>query len=271
MNMHNANPTFPNASPILAELSPFGIKHGFFDRHGGVSQGIYASLNCGYGSGDNIDHVRENRRLVADAMGVKADRLLTVHQYHSAEVVDITSDSVWHSPSDAAKADGMVTKCRGVGLGILTADCVPVLFADAKAGVIGAAHAGWRGALGGITDEIIRSMCRLGARTDHIIAAIGPCIGAASYEVSAEFYQQFLQADAQNDRFFTQSPQGKPDHFHFAIADYVKMRLHKMGVTSVSVQGDDTAALPEKYFSWRRTCWQNQTHYGRMISVIALV
>ncbi|MCX8506387.1 MAG: peptidoglycan editing factor PgeF [Alphaproteobacteria bacterium] len=260
----------PNLTPLAEGDGRYVIKHGFFGRQGGVSQGVFDSLNCGYGSGDDLASVSENRRRVANYFGMAGDDLLTVYQYHSTEVVVITPENKWHAPDQAAKADAMVTKMRGVALGILTADCAPVLFADRVAGVIGAAHAGWRGALGGMTDQVIHAMCRAGAQLANIHAAIGPCIAAASYEVGAEFRQQFLAEDAANDRFFLASPTGKPDHYHFALAQYVTARLESAGIRSVSSVDADTAAQEEKYFSWRRTCWHKQTHYGRMIGVICL-
>ena len=273
MNSSNGNLhpiLMPNLTPLAAGSGKHAVKHGFFGRQGGVSQGVFDSLNCGYGSGDEAASVRENRRRVAANFGLAGDDLLTVYQYHSSDIAVISGENKWQSPDQAAKADGMVTKMPGVALGILTADCAPVLFADAVAGVIGAAHAGWRGALGGITDQVIHAMCRAGAQLANIHAAIGPCIAAASYEVGAEFRQHFLAQDAANERFFFKSPMGKPDHYHFALSQYLTARLEKAGIRSISSVDEDTAADEKKYFSWRRTCWHNQTQYGRMIGVICL-
>ncbi|MDI9348556.1 MAG: peptidoglycan editing factor PgeF [Candidatus Symbiobacter sp.] len=260
----------PVLSPVLSRLDPAGIQHGFFTRMGGVSAGVYDSLNCGYGSGDDAALVRENRRRVAAHFGLAAPHLITAYQHHSALVTVVTPENLWRDPAAAAKADAMVTTMPGIGLGILTADCAPVLFADAESRVIAAAHAGWRGALAGITDQVVDSMCRLGARRESIHAAIGPCIAQASYEVGADFLAHFVTAHPLNERFFIPSLVGKPGHYHFALAAYLAARLSAAGVNHVSIQGDDTAALPGQYFSWRRSCWENQPLYGRMIAVIAL-
>jgi hypothetical protein len=241
------------------------IHHAFFTREGGVSDGIFSSLNCGFGSDDARDAVAENRRRVAERMEVAADALLTVYQVHSPDVV--TVDAPW-SPGDAPKADAMVTDRPGIALGILTADCAPVLFADPEAGVVGAAHAGWRGAFTGVTDATIDAMCELGAEASRIHTAIGPCIGPRSYEVGAEFRDRFTEADAANDRYFAAGEkQGK---FLFDLPRYVTDRLNARGVASVSGGEHDTLANETRYFSYRRTTLRGEPDYGRMIAAISI-
>lgn len=246
------------SSPALA-----GVPHGFLGRRGGVSEGLYASLNVGLGSGDDRATVAENRRRAVNAV-LPGAQLVGLHQFHSAEVV--TLGSPW--PDDARpQADGLVTDRPGLLLGILTADCVPVLFADAERGVIGAAHAGWKGALGGVTDKVIAAMVALGARTDAIRTAIGPCIARPSYEVSDDFALTFERADPANERFFTG---GRPGHHHFDIEAYVIHRLSAAGIVHIDPLGLDTYADPERFFSYRRTCHAGEADYGRQISLIGL-
>ncbi len=246
------------SSPILA-----GVPNGFLGRRGGVSAGLYASLNVGLGSDDDCVAVVENRRRAANAV-MPGARLVTVHQVHSAEVV--TARAPW--PDDVRPhADGMVTDRQGLLLGILTADCVPVLFADVELQIVGAAHAGWKGALGGVTDNIITAMVALGARRDSIVAAIGPCIGRASYEVSDDFAQVFERADGANERFFTG---GKAGHHYFDIEAYVIHRLSAAGITQIDSKGVDTYAEPDRFFSYRRTCHAGEVDYGRQISLIGI-
>jgi len=192
----------------LAQLD--GVQHRFFTRNGGVSAGLYSSLNCGYGSGDSPDNVKENRRRAAAVFGLGETDLLTVHQVHSTDVLTVGDDR-WTSPG-APKADALVTDRPGVVLGVLSADCAPVLFADAAAGVIGAAHAGWKGALGGVTDATLAAMEKLGARRERVQAAIGPCIAGASYEVGPEFPAPFLAQDAGNERLLLALDAGRPFH-----------------------------------------------------------
>jgi polyphenol oxidase len=249
----------------LDALTAPGIAHGFFTRDGGVSRGIYASLNCGAGSGDDSDCVAENRARVAAALRVARDALAINHQVHGTDIV--TVDAAWR-PGDRPRADGMVTKRRGVALGILTADCVPVLFVDADAGIVGAAHAGWRGALGGVLDATVRAMTALGADPSRIRAGFGPSIAQESYEVGAEFPAPFLAQDAGNDRFFVTQPGGK---FRFDLPNYVRARLQGLGLAAVAGTGGDTAADPARFFSYRRSRVAGEPDYGRLLSAIALL
>ena len=244
--------------PSLARLP--GITHGFFGRQGGVSTGLYDSLNVGVGSDDKPDAIERNRTLVSATLGAK--HLLSCYQVHSARVIPV--DAPW---TDRPEADAMVTNRPGIGLCILTADCTPVLFADAEAGIIGAAHAGWKGALGGVTDNVIAAMEKLGSDRANIACAIGPCIAQASYEVDAAFRARFLDTDANNDRFFAT---GKADHFQFDIEDYVAARLQAAGISIIDKLGLDTYANEDRYFSYRRSCHHDEPGYGRQISLIGL-
>tara|TARA_R110002167_G_scaffold14871_1_gene59826 strand:+ start:448 stop:1227 length:780 start_codon:yes stop_codon:yes gene_type:complete len=241
------------------------LQHGFFTRRGGVSDGIYASLNCGYGSDDSGAAVTENRARVAGAMRVATPAVLTVHQYHSAETV--TAREPW-LPAAAPKADALVTDRAGLALSILTADCAPVLLADAEAGVIGAAHAGWRGALTGILESVIAAMQTLGARREAIAAAVGPCIAQPSYEVGAEFRAAFTDAAAGNAGYF--QPSDRAGHFRFDLPGYVGDRLRANELGEVEVLGIDTYAEADDFFSYRRTTHRGEPDYGRQISVISL-
>ena len=247
----------------LADLD--GVQHRFFTRRGGVSAGLYSSLNCGFGSGDQPDNVRENRRRAAAAFDLGEPDLLTVHQIHSADVLAVAQQR-WSSPG-APKADAMVTDRPGVVLGVLASDCAPVLLADGDAGVIGAAHAGWKGALGGVVDSTIAAMERLGAQRDRIQAAIGPCIGRCSYEVGPEFPAPFLAQDAGNATFFR--PAARAGHFLFDLAGYLAHRLSLAGVAA-SVTGHDTLAADQDFFSYRRNTLAGVRDYGRGLSAIAL-
>ncbi|WP_082788217.1 peptidoglycan editing factor PgeF [Sphingorhabdus sp. M41] len=245
-------------SPLLD-----GAKHGFLGRAGGVSEGIYAGLNIGLGSDDDRDTIMENRRRATEGL-LPGSELVTVHQIHSAEVVTVTGPI----PLDQRpKADAMVTDRPNLLLGILTADCVPVLFHDPEANVIGAAHAGWKGALAGVTDNVLTAMEALGSDRANIACAIGPCIAQASYEVDAAFRTRFLDADAGNDRFFAA---GKPDHYQFDIEDYVAARLQAAGISRIDKLGLDTYANEDRYFSYRRSCHRDEAGYGRQISLIGL-
>ncbi|MFO1082883.1 MAG: peptidoglycan editing factor PgeF [Reyranellaceae bacterium] len=250
-------------APSLAALG--GVRHRFFTRHGGVSSGLFTSLNCGYGSADPPDNVRENRRRAAAEFGLAEPDLLTVHQIHSPEVLTVDS-ARWTSPG-APKADALVTDRPGVALGVLSADCAPVLMADPQAGVIGGAHAGWKGALGGVTDSTIAAMERLGARRERIRAAIGPCIGGKSYEVGPEFPAPFLAQDEANGAFFAPSP--RAGHFLFDLAGYLLRRLTAAGVAA-SATGHDTLAGEADFFSYRRNTLGGVRDYGRGLSAIAL-
>lgn len=247
----------------LADLD--GVQHRFFTRQGGVSEGLYSSLNCGYGSGDAPDNVRENRRRAAATFELGETDLLTVHQYHSTDVLTVAAER-WTSPG-APKADAMVTDRPGVVLGVLAADCAPVLFADGHAQVIGAAHAGWKGALGGVVDTTLAAMEKLGARRDRIRAVIGPCIGAQSYEVGPEFPAPFLAQDNANAAFFR--PAKRVGHFMFDLAGYLVHRLTLAGV-AVSATGHDTLSATEDFFSYRRNTLQGVRDYGRGLSAVAL-
>ncbi len=247
----------------LADLP--GMQHRFFTRQGGVSSGLYSSLNCGYGSGDAPDNVRENRRRAAAEFELAADDLLTVHQIHSTEVIEVGNQR-WSSPG-APKADALVTDRPGVVLGVLAADCAPVLLADPEARIIGAAHAGWKGALGGVVEATIGAMEKLGARRERLRAAIGPCIGRASYEVGPEFPAPFLARDESDGAFFRAAP--RAGHFLFDLAGYLARRIAKAGVAAEAT-GHDTLAGEADFFSYRRNTLKGVRDYGRGLSAIAL-
>lgn len=239
-----------------------GLPHGFFTRHGGVSTGLYASLNCGPGSSDDTAAVQENRRRVAATLNAPHG-LVSLYQVHGREVVVVGDD---YDITQRPKADGLVTRRRGIALGILSADCAPVLFADAQAGVIGACHAGWRGALAGVTDATIEAMIALGAKRERIRAAIGPCIAQLSYEVSAPFRDEFLAADTGNAAFFAT---GKRDgHWQFDLPAYLMQRLRRAGVVAENL-GLDTCSDPDRFFSYRRMTLLKEADYGRQVSAIA--
>ncbi|MBT3791047.1 MAG: peptidoglycan editing factor PgeF [Alphaproteobacteria bacterium] len=251
------------SAPSLENLP--GIRHGFFTRKGGVSTGIYEGLNCGPGSDDNPDHVTENRDRVSATLGVAGEDLCSLYQVHGSDVMLIQGG---YPADQRPQADGMVTTTPGVALGILTADCAPVLFAEAETGVIGAAHAGWRGALEGVTDTVIEAMMDLGARRSKITAVVGPCISQDSYEVGPEFPGYFLEEDPANEEFFR--PAAKSDHFLFSLTDYVHMRLAEAGVGQVHSLGLDTCTDESRFFSYRRTTKRGEPDYGRQISAITL-
>lgn len=250
-------PPFTTA-PTLA-----GVPHGFFGRKGGVSTGDLASLNCGIGSDDDPALIAENRRRAADAVRPGAP-LAGLYQVHGARCVVIDADS---DLGARPEADALATRTPGLLLGTLTADCVPVLFADTAAGVVGTAHAGWKGALAGVTDATLDTMESLGARRENIAAAIGPCIGRASYEVDDAFVQRFAADDPENERFFAA---GRPGHALFDIAAYVAARLAAAGVQRIAIGGQDTYALADDYFSYRRACHKGENGYGRQLSVIGV-
>lgn len=246
------------ASPLLD-----GAKHGFLGRAGGISEGIYSGLNIGLGSDDDRETIMENRRRATDGV-LPGSELVTVHQIHSAEVVAVTGPM----PLDQRpEADAMVTDQPNLLLGILTADCVPVLFHDSTAKVIGAAHAGWKGALAGITNNVISAMEALGADRANIACAIGPCIAQPSYEVDVAFRVRFLDADTENGRFFAA---GQLDHYQFDIEGYVAARLQSAGIIKIDKLGLDTYANEDRYFSYRRSCHRDEAGYGRQISLISL-
>lgn len=240
-----------------------GFRHGFLGRRGGVSTGELAGLNVGYGSSDDRDAIGENRKLAIAAVLAGAE-LATVHQVHSAEVVAV--ERPW--PQDQRpRADAMVTDRPGLLLGILTADCAPVLLADAKAGVVGAAHAGWRGALAGVTESTITAMEGLGAQRERIAAAVGPCIAQASYQVDETFHGRFLGLDPASDQFFTKGPMGRP---HFDLSAYVVARLEAAGIHNVEALGLDTYGDADRFFSYRRSSHRGEDDYGRQLSCIAV-
>lgn len=239
------------------------LPHGFLGRTGGVSTGAAASLNVGLGSGDDEAAIAENRRRAAEAIAPGA-RLVGLYQVHSARCVTVTDP--WddaHRP----EADALVTDRPGLLLGVLTADCAPVLFADRAAGVIGAAHAGWKGALGGVTDATVEAMVALGARPERIVAAIGPCIAQPSYEVDEGFRVRFLAADAASAAHF--GP-GRPGHWQFDLPGYLARRLLHAGIGTVEQLGLDTYSQEGRYFSFRRATHRREASYGRQISAISL-
>jgi YfiH family protein len=237
--------------------------HGFLGRRGGVSSGELTGLNVGYGSNDQREAIAENRRRAVAALLPDAE-LATVHQVHSGDVV--RADRPW--PQDERPhADAMVTDRPNLLLGILTADCAPVLFADHEAAVIGAAHAGWRGAIAGVTDATVEAMERLGARREHIHAAVGPCIGQKSYEVDEAFRTRFIDHDRDNQRFFADGADGKP---MFDLEAYVVHRLIAAGVGEVEALNLDTYAAPDRFYSFRRATHRGEADYGRQLSAIAI-
>ena len=239
-----------------------GVRHAFFTRAGGVSGDVYASLNCGYGSDDDRDNVTVNRGRAMARIDLSADALATTYQVHGT-AVQVVEDA--GSPDHRAEADAMVSRTPGIALGILTADCAPVLFADSAARVIGAAHAGWRGALSGVLDETVAAMERLGGRAGNIVAGVGPCIAQASYEVGPEFRAQFVAADAANETFFDRA--GGRDRFD--LEGYVVGRLRRLGV-AVESAGADTCADRDRFFSYRRACLEGEPDFGRGLSAIVL-
>ncbi|MGC2084496.1 MAG: peptidoglycan editing factor PgeF [Bradyrhizobium sp.] len=241
-----------------------GLRHAFFTREGGVSNGIYAGLNGGLGSSDAPAHVLENRRRMAEHMGVAPDRFLSLHQTHSPDVV--TATGPWDGEV-RPKADAVVTRTEGLAIGITTADCGPVLFIDPVRRVIGAAHAGWKGALTGVLESTLQAMEELGAERAQIIAAIGPMIRQPSYEVGAEFVERFLDADAEHAMFFLPSPRER--HAMFDLAGFIRMRLEKAGVLMIDDLGADTYA-DERFFSYRRSVHRKEPDYGRHVHAIAL-
>ncbi|HZU89149.1 MAG TPA: peptidoglycan editing factor PgeF [Stellaceae bacterium] len=242
-----------------------GIRHAFFTREGGVSEGPFAALNCGFGSGDAPERVAQNRAIATARLGLAADRLATVRQWHSAVVVTVAEP--WRREA-APPADGLVTRIPGLALGVLTADCAPVLFADMRARIIGAAHAGWRGALGGVVEATIARMEALGAARADIRAGIGPCIGPLSYEVGPEFPAPFVAEDPASGDFFAPAP--RRGHFLFDLAGYVAHRLRRAGVAIIACAPHDTLSEEGRFFSYRRACSRGERRYGRLLSAIAL-
>jgi hypothetical protein len=242
-----------------------GIRHAFFTRQGGLSGGFFESLNCGFGSGDAAETVARNRAIAMERLGLSPDRLVTCYQVHSTTVV--TVENPW--PRDAApRADGLVTRGSGIALGILAADCAPILFADAVANVIGAAHGGWRGALGGIVETTLDRMEALGAERARIRAGIGPCIAQRSYEVGPEFPKPFLSDDPASAAYF--APAVQTGRFMFDLPGYIERRLARAGVAVVERAAHDTVAEHTHFFSYRRACLRGEPVYGRALSAIAL-
>jgi polyphenol oxidase len=249
--------------PVVRSALLADVPHGFLTRQGGVSSGDLASLNCGTGSGDDPALIAANRARAANAI-LPGAALCGVYQVHGRTCA--TVQAPW-ADADRPEADALVTDRPGVLLGILTADCVPVLFADATAGVVGAAHAGWKGALAGVTDATLDAMIALGADPAHIVAAVGPCIARASYEVDAGLLRAFTDADPANERFFME---GKPDHWQFDLEAYVGARLAAAGLRQVELLGCDTYANAHDYFSYRRATHRGEPGYGRQISLIGV-
>lgn len=240
------------------------IRHAFFTREGGVSEGIYTSLNCGPGSSDDAAAVAENRARAMAMLDLEPQALVTVHQAHTADVVVV--DGPW--PGEQPVADAMVTVTPGLALGILTADCAPVLFADRRGTVVAAAHAGWKGALGGVLENTVEKMVGLGAKRKNIVAAIGPCIGQRSYEVRDDFAAPFLAESPENRDFF--APGRRPGHLLFDLPGYVSRKLARVGVIEVTRVPADTCRDEARFFSYRRTTLRGEADYGRQLSAILL-
>lgn len=256
-------PAVPLVSNALAALS--GIRHGFFTRRGGVSRGVYASLNCGLGSGDDLKAVRENRARAMAALGLPGGSLVTAYQRHSARVILV--EEPW-AVEARPEVDGLIARRPGIAIGILAADCAPVLFADPEARIVGAAHAGWRGALSGVVEAAVEAMVAAGARRQAIRAAIGPSIALESYEVGAEFPGPFLAQDAANAAFFR--PSAQAGRFMFDLPGYVARRLAGLGLARVDSLARDTYAEADLFFSYRRSTHEGSRDYGRILSAIAL-
>ncbi|MBO9580890.1 MAG: peptidoglycan editing factor PgeF [Sphingobium sp.] len=239
------------------------VPHGFLGRRGGISTGLYAGLNVGLGSDDQREAIARNRALARDAV-LPGSTLVTVHQVHSSDVVTVSAPI---PDNDRPKADALVTRTPGLLLGVLAADCVPILFADETRGMVGAAHSGWKGALHGVGEATMAAMVALGAERGAIACAIGPCIGRTSYEVTESFADPFLARDGEDARFFTA---GKPGHLMFDIGGYVAARLAAAGAGSVTLMDEDTYSQPDRFYSYRRSCHLGEPGYGRQISLIGL-
>jgi YfiH family protein len=250
------------ASSLLSAIP--GLRHAFFSREGGVSEGIYAGLNGGTGSNDDAARVAENRRRMAEQMGVAPDRLLTLYQVHSPDVVVATAP--WDGGA-RPKADAIVTSTEGLAIGVTAADCGPILLVDPSARVIGAAHAGWKGALTGVLESTVDAMEKLGADRSGIVAAIGPMIRQNSYEVGSEFVERFLEADAEHAMFFL--PAERDRHAMFDLAGFIRMRLENAGVLMIDDTGVDTYT-DERFYSYRRSVHRKEADYGRHVHAIAL-
>jgi YfiH family protein len=249
--------------PLLTSPALGTIPHGFTGRRGGVSTGLVAGLNVGLGSDDDPAAVHENRRRAAEAI-LPGSTLVTLHQVHSADVIRVNAA---FPIEDRPKADAMVTDRPGLLLGVLGADCPPILFADEAAGVIGAAHSGWKGAFAGVGEATVAAMERLGADRSRVVAAIGPCIQQKSYEVDAGFFQRFCEADPENERFFRE---GRADHYQFDLEGFIASRLAACGIGTVHVSGVDTYADEQGYYSFRRATHRGEPDYGRQMGAIGL-
>jgi YfiH family protein len=249
-------------SPLLSAIP--GLRHAFFTRDGGASGGIYATLNGGLGSHDDPKNVAENRRRMAEQMGVAPDRLLGVHQVHSPDAV--VASGPWEGAS-RPRADAIVTRTEGIAISVTAADCGPILLVDPNARVIGAAHAGWKGALTGILESTIRAMEKLGAERGGMVAAIGPLIRQHSYEVGGEFVERFIEAEADNAMFFI--PSAREGHSMFDLAGFIRMRLENAGVLMIDDVGVDTYS-DERFYSYRRSVHRKEPDYGRHVHAIAL-
>lgn len=261
--MPNTRSSIGIEAPGLAALP--AVRHAFFTRLGGVSNGIYASLNGGIGSQDDPIHVRENRGRMEAALGVAPGHLVTAYQTHSADVK--VAERPW-TREQAPRADAIVTRVPGLAVGATTADCGPVLFADAEAGIVGAAHAGWKGALTGILEATVETMERLGASRERLMVAIGPLIRQPSYEVGPEFLERFTASNSGNRRFFIASP--RAGYSLFDLPGFIRFRLAGAGITHIEDLARCTYAEPAHFFSYRRTTHQNEADYGRHVSAIAL-
>jgi YfiH family protein len=270
-------PRLPGTRQATALRDAPRVTHAFFTREGGVSAGVYASLNCGLGSHDSAEAVRENRARVAGALGVAADRMITAYQVHGTDVLEITSSgqgitssgrgaSADARPGDRPRADAIVCTVPGIAVGVLTADCAPILLADPDAGVVAAVHAGWRGALDGVAEAAVAAMTRHGARPERTVAAVGPCIGFASYEVGPEFPAPFLARSPDDRRYFAAA--AREGHFRFDLAGYVAARVAASGVGTVETVDADTRAEAAHFFSYRQACLDGEPDYGRQISAI---
>ena len=249
-------------APALASLPQ--VRHAFFTRQGGVSEGIYATLNGGIGSSDEPSRVQENRRRMTETLGIRPDALISVYQVHSPDAVVV--EGPW--TAERPKADGMVTAVPGLALGITTADCGPVLFADPEARVIGAAHAGWRGAVTGVLESTLDAMERLGARREKIVAVLGPTIGQKAYEVGPDFIERFTTEAPGHERFL--APAERPGHAMFDLPGFIGARLAAAGIGGFTDLGLCTYSDEERFFSYRRTTHRKEPDYGRLISAIAL-
>jgi YfiH family protein len=259
-----SNKIDPALAVQASALDQPGIAHAFFTRNGGVSAGLYESSNVAYSAADDAANVTENRVRCAARLNLRT--VVTLIQKHTPEVIEV--DEPWER-AQTPEADALVTRKRGIAIGVLTADCAPVLFADHAAGVVGAAHAGWRGAFDGVIGNTVAAMEDLGARAERIVAVVGPCIAQSSYEVGAEFVERFLERDASAARFFGPSP--KEGHAHFNLPAFVAALATDAGVGSVVIDGSDTCTLDARFFSYRRSTLRKEADYGRQLSAIGLL